>query len=95
MWVANTSPAFSLSVGSNVYKRCSAIFGQCFAREWFWFLEGLRIGDDGLTVGSLITFDADAAIPMVVSSKIQSHGLQTTGADHQVLRILIRSIPFR
>ena len=39
----------------------------------------MRIGDDGLSVGSLITLDADAAIPMVVTSTIQAHSIQTTG----------------
>ena len=80
--IANTSPAFSLSVGSNVYiNDVAPSSANVLHANGFGFFEGLRIGDDGLTVGSLITLDADATIPMVVSSKIQSHGLQTTGAD--------------
>ena len=80
--IANTSPAFSLSVGSNVYiNDVAPSSANVLHANGFGFFEGLRIGDDGLTVGSLITLDADAAIPMVVSSKIQSHGLQTTGTN--------------
>ena len=80
--IANTSPAFSLSVGSNVYiNDVAPSSANVLHANGFGFFEGLRIGDDGLTVGSLITLDADATIPMVVSSKIQSHGLQTTGTN--------------
>ena len=80
--IANTSPTFSLSVGSNVYIDDTATTSSnVLYANGFGFFEGLRIGDSGLTVGSLITLDADAAIPMVVASKIQSQGLQTTGVD--------------
>ena len=80
--IANTSPAFSLSVGSNIYiNDVAPSSANVLHANGFGFFEGLRIGDDGLTVGSLITLDADATIPMVVSSKIQSHGLQTTGTN--------------
>ena len=80
--IANTSPAFSLSVGSNVYiNDVASSSANVLHANGYGFFEGLRIGDDGLTVGSLITLDADATIPMVVSSKIQSHGLQTTGTN--------------
>ena len=80
--IANTSPAFSLSVGSNVYiNDVAPSSANVLHANGYGFFEGLRIGDDGLTVGSLITLDADATIPMVVSSKIQSHGLQTTGTN--------------
>ena len=79
--IANTSPAFSLSVGSNVYiDDVASSSANVLHANGYGFFEGLRIGDDGLTVGSLITLDADAAIPMVVASKIQSHAIQTTGA---------------
>ena len=79
--IANTSPAFSLSVGSNVYiNDVASSSANVLHANGYGFFEGLRIGDDGLTVGSLITLDADAAIPMVVASKIQSHAIQTTGA---------------
>ena len=79
--IANTSPAFSLSVGSNVYiNDVASSTANVLHANGYGFFEGLRIGDDGLTVGSLITLDADAAIPMVVASKIQSHAIQTTGA---------------
>ena len=79
--IANTSPAFSLSVGSNVYiNDVAPSSANVLHANGYGFFEGLRIGDDGLTVGSLITLDADAAIPMVVASKIESHAIQTTGA---------------
>ena len=79
--IANTSPAFSLSVGSNVYiNDVASSSANVLHANGYGFFEGLRIGDDGLTVGSLITLDADAAIPMVVASKIESHAIQTTGA---------------
>ena len=79
--IANTSPAFSLSVGSNVYiDDVASSSANVLHANGYGFFEGLRIGDDGLTVGSLITLDADAAIPMVVASKIESHAIQTTGA---------------
>lgn len=77
--IANTSPAFSLSVGSNVYIDDTSSSGNVLYANGIGFFEGLRIGDSGLTVGDLITLDADAAIPMVVTSTIQSDGLQTTG----------------
>ena len=80
--IANTSPSLSLSIGSNVHiDDKAATSSNVLYANGFGFFEGLRIGDSGLTVGSLITLDADAAIPMVVSSTIQSHGLQTTGVD--------------
>jgi hypothetical protein len=77
--IANTSPTFSLSVGSNVYIDDVSSTGNVLYANGIGFFEGLRIGDSGLTVGDLITLDADAAIPMVVTSTIQSDGLQTTG----------------
>jgi len=80
--IANSSPTLSLSVGSNVHIDDTATTSSnVLYANGFGFFEGLRIGDSGLTVGSLITLDADAAIPMVVSSTIQSQGLQTTGVD--------------
>src|SRR5210317_2298624 len=80
--IANTSPAFSLSVGSNVYiNDVATSSSNVLYANGYGFFEGLRIGDDGLTVGNLITLDADAAIPMVVTSKIESDGIQTTGVD--------------
>src|SRR6056300_572749 len=79
--IANTSPTYSLSVGSNVYIDDTSSSGNVLYANGVAFLEGLRIGDNGLTVGNLITLDADAAIPMVVTSKIESDGIQTTGVD--------------
>src|SRR5210317_260745 len=80
--IANTSPAFSLSVGSNVYiNDVASSSANVLHANGYGFFEGLRIGDDGLTVGSLITLGADAAIPMVVSSKIEADGIQTTGVN--------------
>jgi hypothetical protein len=80
--IANTSPAHSLSVGSNLYIDDTATLNDnVLHAKGFGFFEGLRIGDSGLTVGDLITLDADAPIPMVVGSKIQAHGIQTTGSD--------------
>jgi hypothetical protein len=77
--IANTSPTYSLSIGSNVYIDDVSSTGNVLYANGISFFEGLRIGDSGLTVGDLITLDADAAIPMVVTSTIQSDGLQTTG----------------
>ena len=79
--IANTSPTFSLSVGSNVYIDDTSSSGNILYANGIGFFEGVRIGDSGLTVGDLITLDADAAIPMVVTSTIQSDGLQTTGVS--------------
>jgi hypothetical protein len=79
--IANTSPTYSLSVGSNVYIDDTSSSGNVLYANGISFFEGLRIGDNGLTVGNLITLDADAAIPMVVTSKIESDGIQTTGVD--------------
>ena len=80
--IANTSPTYSLSVGSNLYIDDTAtINDNVLHTNGFGFFEGLRIGGSGLNVGDLITLDADAAIPMVVASQIQSHGFQTTGVD--------------
>ena len=79
--IINTSPTHTLSVGSNLYVNDVATSSSNLLHaNGYGFFEGLRIGDAGLTVGSLITLDADAAIPMVVTSTIQSHSLQTTGA---------------
>ena len=80
--IANTTPTYSLSVGSNLYIDDTATLNDnVLHTNGFGFFEGLRIGGSGLTVGELITLDADAAIPMVVASQIQSHGFQTTGVD--------------
>jgi hypothetical protein len=79
--IANTSPTYSLSVGSNVYIDDTSSSGNVLYANGISFFEGVRIGDSGLTVGNLITLDADAAIPMVVTSKIESDGIQTTGVD--------------
>ena len=79
--IINTSPTHTLSVGSNLYiNDVATSSSNLLHANGYGFFEGLRIGDAGLTVGSLITLDADAAIPMVVTSTIQSHSLQTTGA---------------
>ena len=78
--IANTSPEYSLSVGSNVYVNDTATSSaNVLHANGYGYFKGMRIGDDGLTVGSLITLDADAAIPMVVTSTIQAHSIQTTG----------------
>ena len=78
--IANTSPDYSLSVGSNVYVNDTATSSaNVLHANGYGYFKGMRIGDDGLTVGSLITLDADAAIPMVVTSTIQAHSIQTTG----------------
>jgi hypothetical protein len=78
--IANTSPNYSLSVGSNVYINDTATSSaNVLHANGYGYFKGMRIGDDGLTVGSLITLDADAAIPMVVTSTIQAHSIQTTG----------------
>ena len=80
--IANTTPTYSLSVGSNLYIDDTATLNDnVLHTNGFGFFEGLRIGGSGLNVGELITLDADAAIPMVVASQIQSHGFQTTGVD--------------
>ena len=80
--IANTTPTYSLSVGSNLYIDDTATLNDnVLHTNGFGFFEGLRIGGSGLNVGDLITLDADAAIPMVVASQIQSHGFQTTGVD--------------
>ena len=80
--IANTSPTLSLSIGSNVHiDDKAATSSNVLYANGFGFFEGLRIGDSGLTVGNLITLDADAAIPMVVSSKIEADGIQTTGVN--------------
>ena len=79
--IINTSPTHTLSVGSNLYiNDVATSSSNLLHANGYGFFEGLRIGDAGLTVGSLITLDADAAIPMVVTSTIQSHSFQTTGA---------------
>jgi hypothetical protein len=78
--IANTSPEYSLSIGSNVYVNDTATSSaNVLYANGYGYFKGMRIGDDGLTVGSLITLDADAAIPMVVTSTIQAHSIQTTG----------------
>jgi len=78
--IANTSPDYSLSIGSNVYVNDIATSSaNVLHANGYGYFKGMRIGDDGLTVGSLITLDADAAIPMVVTSTIQAHSIQTTG----------------
>lgn len=80
--IVNSSPTHTLSIGSNVYVDDTATSSSnILYANGFGFFEGLRIGDSGLTVGDLITLDADAPIPMVVTSMIQSHGIQTTGAS--------------
>ena len=78
--IVNTSPNYSLSIGSNVYVNDTATSSaNVLHANGYGYFKGVRIGDDGLTVGSLITLDADAAIPMVVTSTIQAHSIQTTG----------------
>jgi hypothetical protein len=80
--IVNSSPTHTLSIGSNVYVDDTATSSSnVLYANGFGFFEGLRIGDSGLTVGDLITLDADAPIPMVVTSTIQSHSIQTTGAS--------------
>ena len=79
--IANTSPMHTLAVGSNLYVDDTAGTSNLLHANGYGYFEGLRIGDSGLTVGELITLDADAAIPMVVTSTIQSDGLQTTGVS--------------
>ena len=78
--IVNASPNYSLSIGSNVYINDTATSSaNVLHANGYGYFKGVRIGDDGLTVGSLITLDADAAIPMVVTSTIQAHSIQTTG----------------
>lgn len=77
--IANTSPMHTLAVGSNLYVDDTAGTSNLLHANGYGYFEGLRIGDSGLTVGNLITMDADAPIPVVVNSIIQSDGLRTTG----------------
>ena len=78
--IANSTPMHTLAVGSNLYIDDTAGTSNLLHANGYGFFEGLRVGDSGLTVGSLITMDADAPIPVVVNSIIQTDGLITTGA---------------
>lgn len=78
--IANSAPMHTLAVGSNLYIDDTAGTSNLLRANGYGFFEGLRVGDSGLTVGSLITMDADAPIPVVVNSIIQTDGLITTGA---------------
>src|SRR6056300_105331 len=78
--IANSAPMHTLAVGSNLYVDDTAGTSNILHANGYGFFEGLRVGDSGLTVGNLITMDADAPIPVVVNSIIQSDGLRTTGA---------------
>ncbi len=78
--IANSTPMHTLAVGSNLYIDDTAGTSNLLHANGYGFFEGLRVGDSGLTVGSLITMDADAPIPVVVNSVIQTDGLITTGA---------------
>jgi hypothetical protein len=78
--IANASPMHTLAVGSNLYVDDTAGTSNLLYANGYGYFEGLRIGDNGLRVGDLITMDADAPIPVVVNSIIQSDGLRTTGA---------------
>ena len=78
--IANSTPMHTLAVGSNLYIDDTAGTSNLLHANGYGFFEGLRIGDSGLKVGSLITMDADAPIPVVVNSIIQTDGLRTTGA---------------
>ena len=77
--IANTAPTYSLSIGSNLYVNDTAGESNVLYANGYGFFEGLRVGERGLTVGNLITMDADAAIPVIVNSQIKSHGIRTTG----------------
>ena len=78
--IANASPMHTLAVGSNLYVDDTAGTSNLLYANGYGYFEGLRIGDNGLRVGDLIIMDADAPIPVVVNSIIQSDGLRTTGA---------------
>ena len=78
--IANVSPMHTLAVGSNLYVDDTAGTSNLLHANGYGYFEGLRIGDNGLTVGNLITMDADAPIPVIVNSIIQTDGLRTTGA---------------
>ena len=80
--IVNTSPTHTLSIGSNVYINDTATSSaNVLHANGYGFFEGLRIGSSGLSVGNLITLDADSEIPMLISARIQTHGFQTTGVD--------------
>jgi hypothetical protein len=78
--IANSAPMHTLAVGSNLYIDDTAGTSNILHANGYGFFEGLRVGDSGLTVGNLITMDADAPIPVIVNSIIQTDGLRTTGA---------------
>jgi hypothetical protein len=78
--IANSAPMHTLAVGSNLYIDDTAGTSNILHANGYGFFEGLRVGDSGLTVGNLITMDADAPIPVIVNSVIQTDGLRTTGA---------------
>lgn len=78
--IANSAPMHTLAVGSNLYIDDTAGTSNILHANGYGFFEGLRVGDSGLTVGDLITMDADAPIPVIVNSVIQTDGLRTTGA---------------
>jgi len=77
--IANTTPMHTLAVGSNLYIDDTAGESNLLRANGYGYFEGLRVGEKGLTVGSLITMDADAPVPVIVNSIIQSDGLRTTG----------------
>ena len=78
--IANSAPMHTLAVGSNLYIDDTAGTSNILHANGYGFFEGLRVGDSGLMVGNLITMDADAPIPVIVNSIIQTDGLITTGA---------------
>jgi hypothetical protein len=78
--IANSAPMHTLAVGSNLYIDDTAGTSNILHANGYGFFEGLRVGDNGLTVGDLIIMDADAPIPVIVNSIIQTDGLRTTGA---------------
>jgi hypothetical protein len=78
--IANSAPMHTLAVGSNLYIDDTAGTSNILHANGYGFFEGLRVGDSGLTVGDLIIMDADAPIPVIVNSIIQTDGLRTTGA---------------
>ena len=73
----NTYPTHDLCVGSNIYF--DDVDSNVMHATGNVYATGLRTGNNGLKVGSLLTATPGAATPVVISGNVQVNALRTNG----------------
>ena len=74
---SNTNPVHTIDVGSNVYLEDTG--SNVFHSSGNLYTQRLLVGPGGLQVGSLLTMNPGAEVPVIINSNVQMGAIRTTG----------------